>query len=200
MHKHFGGRTLSKTGTVEKDEEGKETISIDEYREVLKINPDDFEAQLKIAEALMEEKRWPDAVKELRRLASKHPDNVQIMDMYSWALLNSGQIDQAFINWKRALKIHPKNQTLLGSQVKARVELGKKSRSSGQFTMAMVHFKELLKLVGNKSPEAHKELAETYRAKGDRASAYKHYQFAAKLDPKDKEVRRMLSELKMRGA
>jgi tetratricopeptide (TPR) repeat protein len=188
IHKHFGGRRLDTR------QEGE--AAIEEYKEVLKINPDDFEAQMKIAETLMEEKRFSEAVAELRKMVKRQPTNVQVLNLFSWALLNSGEIDAAFTNWQRCLKIDPKNYSITESIVKARFDLGRKCRDSGQFTPALVHFKALLKLFP-KNAEVHRELAKTYLGKGDRASAYKHLQLVVRLDPKDREAKRMLSELKM---
>lgn len=190
IHRHFGGRSL---------ELHREGVSpIEEYREVLKIKPDDFEAQFKIAETLIEEHKWDEAIKELRSLISNHPNNLQVLNLYSWALINSGQVDLAFSNWQRCLQIDPKNYSIRESIIKARLELGKKFRDSGQFTQALVHFKALLKLLP-KSPEVHYEIGRTYEKRGDKRSAAQHFNRALQIDPQNKEAKKALSDLRLRG-
>lgn len=189
-HKHFGGRNL--------DARRNGGAVIEEYREVLKINPDDFEAQLKIAETLMEAKNFTEAVRELRRLAAKFPTNIQVLNLFGWALLNSGDIDAAFNTWQRCLKIEPKNYAIRESMIKARLDLGKKCRESGQFTPSLVHLKALLKMLP-KSAEVHFEIAKTYTAKGDKASAYQHLRIAEQLDPKNKDIKKALSDMRLRA-
>lgn len=188
-HRHFGGRDLSSNRDGD--------AAIEEYKEVLKINPDDFEAQLKIAETLMEEKKWGDAVRELRHLAAKNKSNTQILNMLSWALLNNGDIDQAFLNWQRALNMDPKNYTIRESIIKARMDLAKKCRISGQFTPALVHFRRLAQLIP-KSPEVHFEIAQTYLAQGDQRLAFRELQIVMQLDPKHRDAKKLISELRLR--
>jgi tetratricopeptide (TPR) repeat protein len=188
-HKHFGGRDLS--GRADGG------AAIEEYREALKIDPDDFEAQLKISEALIEQKKYSEAVVQLRKLASKHRENIQVLNLYSWALLNSGEIDQAFTNWQRCLKLDSNNYAIKQSMVKARFDLARKCRESGQFTPALVHFKALLKMLP-KSPEVHQEIAQTYLAKGDQSSAFKHFTIVTQLDPRNKDAKKAISDMRMR--
>ncbi len=189
-HKHFGGRNL--------DAKREGISAIEEYKEVLKINPNDFEAQMKIAETMMDNKNFPEAVKELRQLSVKNPTNVHVLNLYGWAQLNSGDIDGAFTTWQRALKLDPKNYAITESMIKARMDLGKKHRDSRQFTPALVHFKALLKQLPQ-SAEIHKEIAKTYQLQGDKVSAFRHWSIVAQLDPKDKDAKKALSDLRMRG-
>ncbi|NUP88914.1 MAG: tetratricopeptide repeat protein [Candidatus Sumerlaeia bacterium] len=190
-HRHFGGRSL------DAKREGAPT-AIEEYKEVLKINPNDFEAQLKIAETLMQEKKFAEATKELRALSQKNPSNIHVLDLFSWALLNSGEIDAAFTNWQRALQLEPNNLTIKQNMVKARMDLGKKCREAAQYTPALVHFKALLKIFP-KSPEVHFELAKTYKDKGDKRSAFQHATMSAQLDPRVKDVKKFLTDLRLAG-
>lgn len=153
---------------------------------------------MKIAETLMEEKKFAEASKELRTLASKHRTNIQVMNLLAWSLLNSGDIAQAFTTWQRCMKLDPKNYSVRESMIKARLELGKKCRASGQFTPALVHFKELLKILP-KSPEVLHEIAQTYAAKGDLHSAYRHFKMVIQLDPKNRDAKKALSDMRLRG-
>jgi len=192
IHRHHGGALDVKTG------EGDRKTAISQYREVLKYSPNDFEAQFQIAQALMEEQKWEEASAELERLSRNHPKNVEVLNLLGWAMLNSGQVDNAFQVWRRSLAIDPKNFAIKDTLIRAHLSLGKKLRESGLFTPALVHFKQLLRYLGNDSPEAHMELGVTYDMKGDIRSAAAEYNLVVQLDPKNKLARKALTELKMR--
>lgn len=193
IHRHHGGAI----GTSQSTEKGP-TSAIQQYREVLKYNPNDFEAQFQISQALMEEQKWDEAAVELERLSRNHPKNVEVLNLLGWALVNSGQVDNAFNAWRRSLAIDPKNYATKDTLVRAHLSLGKKLRESGLFTPALVHFKQLLKYLGPDSPEVHMELGITYDMKGDVRSAAAEYNTVMQIDPKNKLARKALSDLKMR--
>lgn len=196
IHRHHGGAIGASPATAADKSQG--TSAIQQYREVLKYNPNDFEAQFQISQALMEEQKWDEAAVELERLSRGHPKNVEVLNLLGWALVNSGQVDNAFNAWRRSLAIDPKNYATKDTLVRAHLSLGKKLRESGLFTPALVHFKQLLKYLGNDSPEVHMELGITYDMKGDVRSAAAEYNTVMQIDPKNKLARKALSDLKMR--
>jgi len=170
---------------------------LDEYREILKINPNDFDAQYQISTTLMEEQKWEEAVQELRKLTQSHPKNVEILNLLGWALLNSGQVDNAFTIWKRSLSYDPSNSSTKDNLVRAHLSLGKKLRENGLYTPALVHFKALLKYLP-KSPEVHFEIGSTYSMKGDIHSAMKEFNTTLTIDPRNKLAKKAISALKLR--
>ncbi|MCC6548065.1 tetratricopeptide repeat protein [Candidatus Sumerlaeota bacterium] len=170
---------------------------IERFREILKLNPDDFEAHFQLANGLMEEKKYPEALKELAALAAKHPKNTEVLNMMGWAQLNNGQKDEAFNSWKRSLMIDPKNGQTREQLVKAHLQMGKAFRSKGVFTQALVHFKSLLSLMP-KSAEVYLEIAATYDMKGDVRSAADSYRAVIEIDPKNKVARKALNDLRMK--
>ena len=192
VHKHIGSKALQKPG-----EAVKKTTAIEEFREILKINPNDFEAQHKIATTLMDEQKWDEAVQELQKIHQSRPQDVDIMNNLGWALLNSGQVDNAFTIWKRSLAIDPNNTTTKDNLVRAHLSLGKKLRESGLYTPSLVHFKALLKYLPN-SPEVHFEIGSTYSMKGDIQSAFKEFSTVLNIDPKNQLAKKAISALKMR--
>ena len=193
VRRHLGEKVLQQ----KEGKEEKKASAIDEYREILKIKPNDFNAQFKIAETLMEEQKWEDAVQELHKLHQGHNQNVEIMNMLGWALLNSGQVDNAFNIWKRSLAVDPSNTATKDNLVRAHLSLGKRLRESGLYTPALVHFKALLKYLPN-SAEVHFEIGSTYSMKGDIASAYREFSLTLSIDPKNQLAKKAISALKMR--
>ena len=59
--------------------------------------------------------------------------------------------------------------------MRARLAVGKKLKESGLYTQALVHFKELQKMIPNQW-ELHFEIADTLLRKGDRRSALSEFQ------------------------
>jgi tetratricopeptide (TPR) repeat protein len=171
--------------------------TLDRYREIVELNPGDFDSHFQLCNKLMEEQLFTEAVDELQKLAKKHPKNTEVWNLMGWALLNSNQKDQAFNAWKRSLSIDPKNPETRKHLVNAHLMLGKAFRSKGIFTQALVHFKQLLSLMP-RSAEVHMEIAATYDMKGDVRSAAQEYNTVLQLDPKNKVARKALNDLRMK--
>lgn len=199
VHKKLGGEALQKVGSTKDDEEasGAASRAAEEYREVLKLNPDDFDAQFQIAQAFMEEHRWAEAIVELEKLHAKHPKNVEVLNLLGWAAINEGQHDRAFKTWQRSLALDPKNTATRDNIIRARLEVGKRLREQGIFMKAIVHFKELLKFLP-KSPEVHYEIGVTYNLQGDKRSALNAFNKVLQLDSKNKNAKKAISELRLR--
>jgi len=173
------------------------SASIERNRDIVKLNPDDFDAHFQLCNKLMEEKLFAEAREELQILTRKHPKNTDVWNLLGWAMLNSGQKDEAFNCWKRSMSIDPKNPTTREHLVKAHLNMGKAFRSKGIFTQALVHFKQLLALMP-KSAEVHLEIAATYDMKGDVRSALAEYQQVLTLDPKNQVAKKAITDLRMK--
>lgn len=167
------------------------------YREVLELKPDDFEARYQLAQSYLEERKYPEAMKELTDLQQKHPRNVEVLNLMAWAQLNSGQVDNAFNTWNRSLSIDKNNQATKENIVRAHLTLGKQYREKGMFTPALMHLKKLLRYMP-KSAEVYMEIAATYDMQGDTRGAIQHYQQVLALDPKNKLARKALNDLRLR--
>ncbi len=185
-----GSKTVEKRHSIS-------SKSLERFREIVNLNPEDFETHYQLCNKLMEDQQFGEACKELRSLAKKHPKNTEVLNLMGWALLNSGDKEEAFQCWKRSLVIDPKNPATREQLVRAHLIMGKSFRSKGLFTPALVHFKQLLTLMP-KSPEVHLEIAATYDMKGDVRSAGHEYNQVLALDPKNKVARKALNDLRMR--
>jgi len=189
VRRHHGGRAAESGKNAE--------VAIEDFREILKIKPNDFEAQYQIASTLMEEHKWSEAVEELQKLHKQFPKNIEVLNLRGWALLNGGQVEQAFQTWRRSYALDKKNQSTRDALVRAHLSVGKRLRERGLFTPALVHFKALLRYLP-KSPEVHFEIASTYLLKGDERPAYNEFNRVLAIDPRNKNAKKALSELKMR--
>ncbi|MFB3895940.1 MAG: tetratricopeptide repeat protein [bacterium] len=193
LHKYFGGKLLGTT--ADKKPNIEEAIS--EYREVLKIAPDNFHAQMQITTAYMQEGKWTEAIKELTTMLRQNKDNLEILNMLGWAYLNSGKVDESFSIWNRCLSIDPKNTMARDNIISGHLTVGKKLRERGLFNAALVHFKSVLKYLPSK-PEVHLEIGNTYAMKGDYRSAVACWQTVLQLDPKNKIAKKAIAETRFR--
>ncbi|MBN1867991.1 tetratricopeptide repeat protein [Candidatus Sumerlaeota bacterium] len=190
VHRHLGGQT-AQPGVKDAPK------SINEYKEILKINPNDFEAQYRIATTLYEEQKWEEATRSLDQISRKYPKNIEVLNMLGWALINSGHPEQAFQIWNRSLSIDPKNTNTREAIIKARMSMGKVFRSRGMHTQSLVNFKALLRFIP-RSPEVYMEIGQTYMYKGDKRSAAQAFDMVLKLDPKNRAAKQYLSDMKLR--
>ena len=184
--------------SASKENKESPAISIAEYKEILKINPNDFEAQYKIATAMYEQRNWAEAVKALTNLMKLYPKNSEVLNMLGWSLLQSGQYEQAFQIWNRSLTIDPKNASTREAIIKARMDVGKAFRSRGMHTQALVNFKALLKYLPQ-SAEVYLEIGQTYMSKGDKRSAAIAFEQVMQLDPKNRSAKQFMSDMKLRS-
>ncbi len=189
VRRHHGGQI---------GEEGQGPSSIEEFEEILKINPNDFEAQYKIASVLMEQKKWAEASVMLHKIIEQYPRNIEVLNLLGWANINSGHIEEAFRIWNHSLALDPKNYSTREAIIKGRMSMGRVFRNKGMLTQSLVHFKALLRFMPN-SAEVHMEIGETYLAKGDKRSAALAFNKVMELDPKNKTARQRLSAMKLRG-
>lgn len=193
VHRHHGGKALERVQTPETKEE-----AIESYRSVLRLNPEDFDAQYNLAAALMEERSFDEAITILRKIQAENPRNLEIVNQLGWAYLNSGKFELAFNTWRRGMQVDPKAYSIKDSITRARMAVGKKLKESGHLTQALVHFKELVKLMPD-AWEVYLEIADTMLRKGDRRSALTAFQKVLDLDPKNKAARRAISDIRMRS-
>jgi tetratricopeptide (TPR) repeat protein len=75
--------------------------------------------------------------------------------------------------------------------------MGRALRDKNLFINSLVHFKELSRYLPD-SDEVHYELARTYQLQGDMPSAYREYQQVLKLNPRHKQAKMGLSDVKMK--
>jgi len=169
------------------------------HQEILKLRPDDFDANFRVAHLLYDQKKYGEAVAHLLKLTEKFPRNIEVLNLLGWAQINKQEVEQAFKTWERGRKLEPKNMQIRESLIKAHMSMGKALRDKRIFTLSVKHFKSLDKELPE-NDEVHFELGTTYKLAGDMGAAYREFQHVLKLNPKHKQARTALSELKMRRA
>ncbi|MDK2972459.1 MAG: hypothetical protein PWP23_2214 [Candidatus Sumerlaeota bacterium] len=192
-HRHHGETMHPEAGETRDTR----VVRRERYREVLEIKPDDFEAKFQLAQSLVEDRKYEEAVSELEDLQRKHPKNIEVLNVLAWAYLHRGNVDEAFQTWQKSMMIDSKNPVTRENVVRAHLTLGKQYRQKGMFTPALVHLKKLLKYMP-RSAEVYMEIGATYDMKGDVRSAMQAYQQVITLDPKNKLARKAINDLRMK--
>jgi tetratricopeptide (TPR) repeat protein len=87
-------------------------------REVLKLDPASYLGTLRLAYAVYNLGRYPEAAGIYRRLAELYPSDVDVRDGLGWSLLKMGKAAEALVELRAVLDVAPRN-TLALEGVKA---------------------------------------------------------------------------------
>jgi Flp pilus assembly protein TadD len=93
-------------------------------REGLAASPNDAGLHYALGLAMIRQKRYPDALSELRQAAALAPDNAQNAYVYAVALNSTGHGDQARNLLAAALQRHPENRQMLTALVEMSEQAG----------------------------------------------------------------------------
>jgi len=201
LHQAFGGNIVATKLGPGAQISAKEQISPDkaihEFREALKIDPNNTQAQKKIISSYMQAGRWQEAIQEIVNRLKGNRDDKELLNLLGQVYLNSGKVDEAFAVWNRVLSLDPKDQIAKQNIIDGHTLVGKKLRERGLHNASLVHFKSLLKYRPD-DPEIHMEIGNTYALKGDSRSAMASWQTVLQIDPKHKEAKRRLTETRFK--
>ena len=68
------------------------------------------DADYAAAQAAIEKKDWPEAVRRLQRTAAREPDDADVQNLLGYSYRKQGQLDPAFKHYERALAIDPRHR------------------------------------------------------------------------------------------
>ncbi|MCX7835750.1 MAG: tetratricopeptide repeat protein [bacterium] len=116
---------------------GKYKEAVAQYRDALRLQPNEPEVMYYLAEALVASNQYKEAQEYYRQLADRYPANFQYRFRYAQLLSWSGDYDQALREYERANRINPNS---------AEVELGIANilRWRGQRTAAIQRYQRVL--------------------------------------------------------
>lgn len=190
LHRHFGGQ-------LEQGADGTGEQAIEEYREILKINPDDPVTRKKVLQTLMKERNWKEAITEVETLIKDSPDDPDLYGTRGWVLLNAGDMSGAFMNWKKAIKKFPQNTALPEHIVKAYLTLAEKYREKHQLNSALVQLKSALKYKPNDEKILF-QLGVMYESQGKVDWGINYYEKVLEISPKHSEAKTRLIKARMK--
>ena len=120
------------------DHEGAKDKSIEQMEEILKVNPKNVEALNYIGYTwTLQGIRLDDAEKLLKRAVSLKPDNGYVHDSWGWHLYTRGKVQQAVIELEKAVKMSPKEATILDHLGDAYLRANLRQKALGQYLNAI---------------------------------------------------------------
>lgn len=78
-------------------------------REALKLDPGNYLANLRLAFAVYNLGRYPEAAGLYKKLAESYPSDVDVRGGLGWALLKSGKAADAAVEFRTVLDVSPRN-------------------------------------------------------------------------------------------
>jgi tetratricopeptide (TPR) repeat protein len=157
--------------------------AIQEYANALELNPDNFEAHLKLGFLLYNAKKiHKEGMAHYQKAIQLDPSDPRIHHDLGMALLHQRQFDQAIGYLSEALKRMPNGLDTQYNAVDMHHNLGLAFFHAGKSQEAIAHFSEAIRRDPNKA-EAHYSLALALAAQRDLDGTLKHYAKAVQLKP-----------------
>ena len=170
---HFMGTALA--------DEGKLDRAIAEYREALRICPDDVETTCDLGAVLDRRGETDAAVACLREADRLRPKDARVHLNLGSALVHLGHVDEAITLYREALQLHPESPNLHFNLGVALLHQRKVDEAIGELTAAV----ELRPWYA----EAYAILGGAFVLQGRQSEAVAQYRKALQLDPDDSETR-----------
>ena len=95
------------------------------FLEYLKEHREDAQAHVHLSNLYIGERRYEDALQQLRQAARLKPDDADIATNLGSALAIQGHLDEAIMTYERALKLDPNHKTARANLERARARLAK---------------------------------------------------------------------------
>ena len=156
--------------------------AIAEYREALKINPNNIEAHLKMGFLLYNVKKSEEGMAHLEKAIQLDPDNALVHHDLGMALLHQRKYDQAVNHLSEALRRMPQGIDKQYNAVDMHYNLGLALFYSGDFSRSTVHLSEAVRLSPAEG-KLHYDLAVALAAEGKTDDALRHYSKAISIKP-----------------
>jgi len=162
---------------------GEPDNAIQEYRNALRLNPNNFEAHLKLGFLFYNVKgMYNEGMAHLLKAAELNPDDPRVHHDLGMALLHQQKIEQAIKHLSEALRRMPQGFDEQYNPLNMRLSLGRAFLYAGNSKEAAVHLAEAVRLDPNNA-DAHYGLAMALADQGVVDQTVKHYSIAVKLKP-----------------
>jgi len=157
--------------------------AIAEYREALKINPNNVKAHLKMGFLLYNVKiKSEEGMAHLKKALQLDPDNALVHHDLGMALLHRKKYDQAANHLTEALRRMPQGIDKQYNAVDMNYNLGLALFYNGNFRQSIVHLSEAVRLSPAEG-KLHYDLAVALAAEGKTDDALRHYSKAVSIKP-----------------
>ncbi|RMD98870.1 MAG: zinc-ribbon domain-containing protein [Calditrichaeota bacterium] len=99
----------------------------DYYTRYLKINADNLDVQMRVANIYFRQKNYAAAEDLLKKVLAKQPNNAYALFNYALTLHFIGDIDGAIANWKKAIQADPNGE--IGKQAMQAIQTAEKLKT-----------------------------------------------------------------------
>ena len=157
------------------------------FRDVLAKNPEAIGAHIGLSHAFLESKRFAEALDELTIINIKIPNDPNMMSNYGYALAATGRLDEAIMQFRKALTISQDNAFAHANLGFSYLQVGRMAEAETEMLLA-------LKL----SPDfgaARFQLALLYEDQGRTGAAIAQYQELLKSYPGNPQALERLQQL-----
>ncbi|HUI08655.1 MAG TPA: tetratricopeptide repeat protein [Verrucomicrobiae bacterium] len=154
---------------------GRAEEAIAQYKQVLRITPDDPEAHYNLGVALEQLGRVPEAIEHYEQALRLRPDYAAAHNNLGSALLRLGKVPEAIAQYERALQFEP-------GMAEAHYNLALALRQAGRVPEAIEQYNEALRFKPDYA-EAHYNLGNALFGLGNVPGAIAHYERALQIKP-----------------
>ena len=158
---------------------GKKDLSDQYLEKALSLKVQDLEGRLKLAERLIEKKRYKEAEKHLKQVLKKDPNSLRALLLMISIMEKTGDKEQLKVFYKKALAQDPDNATLI-------YNLGILHYETGDLKLSRPYFEKYSKLFP-KDKDVQSFLFDIYKKSGDKSMAFREAQVLLRLDRKKTE-------------
>jgi tetratricopeptide (TPR) repeat protein len=162
---------------IELAEQGKHDEAIAQFREAVRIDPDDADARHRLAITLADQGKLDEAVAEYRAAIRIQPDLAESHYNLGLALYLRGDLDQATVEYRAAIRLNPEFTA-------AHYEFGKALALQGKLDEATAEFREAIRIQPDDA-SAHAILGTILISQGNVDEASAIFRAAVRLKPDD---------------
>jgi tetratricopeptide (TPR) repeat protein len=163
---------------------GNFTAAAAEYKEAIRLNPDDAGGHYNLGVALLEQGQNAAAAVEFKEAVRLNPDDAETHSNLGVALAEQGQNAAAVAEYKDAVRLNP-------DDANAHYNMGNALADQGQYAAAALEFKNAVRLnPDNANPHVH--LGGALAMQGQYAVAIAEFKEAIRLNPDDATAHYML--------
>ncbi len=162
---------------------------IDQYKQILEIDPDDYQIRNNLGVVYAKLKLFDEAIAEFQKVMELKPEYTTVWLNMGSTYGDMGNLDEAIKCYLKAIELNP-------GYVKVYQNLGVAYFQKKQYKEAIEGFEKFVELNNGQADEStFFSLAESYKEIDDRQNTVKYYNKILKMNPNNEYVRKELEKL-----